>query len=1020
MASSQLFCPAPAIPNHAVFITSIGRVMIRRLVISLLWLLATSAVQGQISFFAPLTDGCSGVLFEADFNGDGKPDLLCSSPTGGTILLLGNGDGTFATGGPVAGNPLAVADINDDGKPDIVEQGTGTLLVLLGNGDGTFQPAISTASGASLTVLVAGDLNGDGRADVVGVFNGTLLVYVSKGDGTFEAGVPYSMGGSSAGLTLAILGDLNGDGKVDVAVMTAGDNVAGQIIVFLGNGNGTLQPAKTSAGVYYPSVAVEGDFNGDGKVDLAIAGSAASGAKTVFIQLGNGDGTFQAPTQAFSGATSFLAAADLNGDGNLDLVVATGVVDIHFGKGDGTFPSIESYQLPPNTYTPGIAIADFNLDGSLDIASGSSLLLANGDGTFEGWPAVSLPSLPLGVATGSFDQRAAKDLAVTVSYRVGGTPANAVDILIPDAMGAPVLAHSYTLHQSPGAIATADLNGDGNLDLVVAGNDPGTGEWGYTVLRGNGDGTFRTPLSYPQSVVTSAGQMVVADFNNDHKPDIAIALGNQNIAVLLGNGDGTFGPPSYYFDNGAGIIMSADFNSDGNVDLAATLADNSVQTPTAFLFGKGDGTFQPAVFPLGQYAAFSTGDFNNDGKADLLGNGASGLQVLLGNGDGTFSALPPSWIEPPNLFFSGGQLLADINSDGNLDIIVSLYQGVHIDHQGVFPGNGDGTFGPFVDVLDFVDYIPSAYVLAAPDVNGDGKPDLVFVDTTINDIFVLLNTTSPGPGVKLSPSSISFPSTNVGSTSGPVPVTLTNTGQVALSVSAVSITGAQANQFSQTNTCTSVQPNTTCTINVMFTPAAAGNAAASLTITDNATGSPQAVALSGVATGADIGLGVSGGSSQTVTAGSTATYALSIGGKGWSGETSLTCTGAPAGANCSVTPSSPMVSATSASQVQVSVTTTANTMAEVGPRGSGLSPWLWALAIVGMILPSSARRRPLTGKLLLTCLFTSSLLLVSCSGGSNSHNNNNRTPAGSYSLTVAAKAASGSPNQSVTLTLNVQ
>jgi hypothetical protein len=989
-------------------------------VIGFAFLLSTAAAQGQISFFAPLTDGCSGVLFEADFNGDGKPDLLCSNLSGGTILLLGNGDGTFATGTPVAGNPLAVADFNGDGKPDILEQGTGTLLVLLGQGDGTFQPAISTPSSATLTVLVAGDLNGDGRADAVGVFNGTLLVYVSKGDGTFAAGVPYSLGGSSpVSKTLAILGDLNGDRKVDVAVITAGDNVPGQIIVFLGNGDGTLQSAKTSAGVYYPSVAVEGDFNGDGKLDLAIAGSVLSGAQAVLLQLGNGDGTFQAPTQAFPGATSFLAAADLNGDGKLDLVVATAVVEIHFGKGDGTFPSIESYHLAPNTYTPGIAVADFNQDGSLDIASGGSLLLANGDGTFQGWPALSLPNIPSGAATGSFDKRAAKDLALTVGYTVGSTPAYAVDILIPNSTGAPVLAHSYTLHQSAGAIATADLNGDGNLDLVAAGNDPTTGEWSYTVLRGNGDGTFRTPLSYPQSVITIAGQIIVADFNNDHKPDIAIALGNQNIAVLLGNGDGTFGPPSYYFDNGAGIIMSADFNGDGNVDLAATVADNSVPTPTAFLFGNGDGTFQPAVFPLGQYAAFSTGDFNNDGKADLLGEGA-GLQVLLGNGDGTFNTLPPSWNEPPSLYTPSVQLLADINSDGNLDIIASAFQGVHIDHEGVFPGNGDGTFGPFVDVLDFIDYITPAYVLAAPDMNGDGKPDLVFVDPSINDIFVLLNTTTPGPGVKLSPASISFPSTSVGSSGGPVPVTLTNTGQAALSVTGVSITGSDANQFSQTNNCTSVQPTATCTFNVTFTPTLAGSATANLTITDNASGSPQAVALSGVGTGADMGLGVSsGGSSQTVTAGSTTTYALSIGGKGWSGQTSLTCTGAPTGANCSVTPSSLVVSATGASQLQVSLTTASNTMAEVDPRPSRLSPWLWTLAIMGVVLPSSVRRRRLPVGLRLTSLFTL-LLLVSCSSGSSSDHSNNGTPPGTYTLTVAAKAASGSPSQSVMLTLKVQ
>jgi hypothetical protein len=114
--------------------------------------------------------------------------------------------------------PLAVADFNGDGKPDVLEEGTGTLLVLLGNGDGTFQAPISTDSGADLTAIAAGDLNGDGKADVVGVFNGSMLVYLSKGDGTFAAGVPYSLGTTLLPYGPITLGDFNGDKKTDLAV----------------------------------------------------------------------------------------------------------------------------------------------------------------------------------------------------------------------------------------------------------------------------------------------------------------------------------------------------------------------------------------------------------------------------------------------------------------------------------------------------------------------------------------------------------------------------------------------------------------------------------------------------------------------------------------------------------------------------------------------------------------------------------------------------------------------------------
>jgi len=140
-------------------------------------------VQAQVSFFQPPSYAGVGNVFVADFNGDGKADILVSDGT----MNLGNGDGTFTPGINVSGGALAVADFNGDGRPDVLQSGTGALLVLLGNGDGTFQPAITTANAAGLTEVAAVDLNGDGKADVVGMYSTFLFVYISNGDGTLQA-----------------------------------------------------------------------------------------------------------------------------------------------------------------------------------------------------------------------------------------------------------------------------------------------------------------------------------------------------------------------------------------------------------------------------------------------------------------------------------------------------------------------------------------------------------------------------------------------------------------------------------------------------------------------------------------------------------------------------------------------------------------------------------------------------------------------------------------------------------------
>jgi hypothetical protein len=1047
----------------------------------------------------------TGNQFVDDFNGDGKLDLLDSDGN----LQLGNGDGTFTAGIPVPGNPLAVADFNGDGKPDVLEQGTGTLLVLLGNGDGTFQAPISTDSGADLTGIAAGDLNGDGKADVVGVFNGSMLVYLSKGDGTFAAGVPYSLGTTSTPSAPITLADFNGDKKTDAVVSVEGSNGPEPEIVFLGNGDGTFRAALTSPGVDGPESVVAGDFNGDGKLDLAISfsGTPTSVPPGVSVLLGNGDGTFQAPTIVIPTDGS-LAVADLNGDGKLDLVLQNFPADriswaeIYLGTGTGTFSNTHSYFLNVTFISSDVpVIADFNLDGELDVAAGNYILLGNGDGTFQGISGLPIPfancQCAIGTAVvGDFNKNAAQ-------YIAAADTDTTLYILSNDGTGTLAIAHTYTLGAS--GLAAADLNGDGNLDLLAV------EAAGYSVLLGNGDGSFQSPAFH--SLANGAGpySTVIADFNRDGKPDLAIPAGNQSVAVLLGNGDGTFQAPIYTFDgNGVGLV-SADFNGDGKPDLAAVGASG-----IAILLGNGDGTFQTATFisTITSESVLFTADLNGDGKPDLI---TGGSEVFLGNGDGTFT--PAAGYRGISVY-----ALADVNGDGTPDVI-----GPQNSTQccGFYLGNGEGNFGLYIPTLniqsDKIFQFRPGFTLAA-DLNGAGKQDVVMGGGSIPGVFVLINVTTPVT-VNLVPTSLSF-SEPVGVSSQPSIALLTNTGSLPLTISSIQITGANRGDFSTTNGCAlTFPPNDACKIKVTFTPTAYGNRNAFLTITDNAPNSPQSVRLSGFGEGAAValkptsltfpsetigvtspaqpvmltvvggntalsissiatqgdfaqtnncpssipvgsnciinvtftptaagalngslvvtdnagtpqqvsltGTGVSGSlglavapggsSSATVAAGSMATYKLTIGGAGFSGMASLTCTGAPQGANCSFPSGATMnISATTATPFNVTVTTTARSMAALSPRSNGFHLWLLAVALFGVVLlPNAKPRKRSAWRILRLSPLLLVLLLGACgSGSSGTSTNSSGTPAGTYSLMVNATA--GSVSQPLPLTLTVQ
>jgi hypothetical protein len=357
----------------------------------------------------------------ADVNGDGKPDLVvlnaCSSSVGCSNsepvgVLLGNGDGTFqpamtyGSGGASFGlGSVVIADVNGDGKPDLVVTNAcgadsnctnGSVGVLLGNGNGTFQPAVTYNSGGYFDISVAvADVNEDGKPDLL-VLNdcagnicagdGLLGVLLGNGDGSFQQAVTYSSGGKFA--RWVAVADVNGDGKPDV--LTANDCnrncTSGLVGVLLGNGDGTFQAAAAydSNGSQRKSVAVA-DVNDDGKPDLLVAnycavGSTCSGGGpgAVDVLLGNGDGTFRPAATYSSGAddANSVAVADVNGDGKPDLLVInqcadlincrSGTISVLLGNGDGTFQPAVTYDSG-GYIAQSVAVADVNGDGKPDL-----------------------------------------------------------------------------------------------------------------------------------------------------------------------------------------------------------------------------------------------------------------------------------------------------------------------------------------------------------------------------------------------------------------------------------------------------------------------------------------------------------------------------------------------------------------------------------------------------------------------------------------------------------------------------
>ena len=429
---------------------------------------------------------------------------------------------------------------------------------------------------------------------------------------------------------------------------------------------------------------------------------------------------------------------------------------------------------------------------------------------------------PETLVTADFNRDHKLDLAVP------NPNSNNVSILLGNGDGTFKPSVEYSVGQAPIVAAVGDFNRDGKLDLVVANNISNN----VSVLLGNGDGTFQTAVEH--SVGKNPAALAVGDFNRDGKLDVVVTdQGSNKISVLLGNGAGSFQSVlTYAVGQNPVSVAVGDFNRDGKLDLVVA---NNYSNNVSVLLGNGDGSFHAAVNYGGtpNAASLAIADFNGDGKLDLVVTNPPGsdVAVLLGNGDGTFqSAKTYSTGYEPSL------AVGDLNGDGKLDLAIA---NIGADSVNTLLGDGHGGFQQTVGYTAPT----NALSVALGDFNGDGKLDMAVPDGASAVSIFLQTQPSPGPNATLSSTSMIFECrprfgcqcVTKGS------LTLGNYGNQTLNISGITITGP----FSEGNNCgTSLKPGRFCTISVTWLEQK-GSGSGTLSIADNASGSPQTVSLHG-------------------------------------------------------------------------------------------------------------------------------------------------------------------------------
>jgi hypothetical protein len=630
----------------------------------------------------------------------------------------------------VGSTPLAIAvgDLDRDGNVDAATTGMptgffGGVIACLGDGHGGFEAGDAQqmffASGSPASCVQLGDVNGDALLDLVAsnaAFQGqgqTVAYRLGDGQGAFGSATAVNLGIGSDWLSLS---DVNGDGRVDLVVP---DWLNDAVRTSLGVGAGAFAPpTQVTVGIPQyqdgPRFVATADTNGDGKLDLLTANPIGD---TISSLLGDGTGTFGSLKTYFAGLeVEHLSVGDLDQDGRVDLVVPSPQnlstsFQVRLGTGDGGFPTGVSYSTGQRPHRS--ALADMNNDGALDVAVTSegsntvSVYLGNGSGQLGPAIVVATGIGPIPVAMADLDADGRQDLLVAegsfgqASYRLHSYLGTGFDGLVASGV--------HAVASEPEDVAAGDLEGDGDLDLVSANETSKT----VSVLIGNGLGSFGTATEYS----TGSGRPVsiaLADLDADAALDAVLALSNSDhVAVLLGTGVAGFGSASTFATGESPEdALALDLDGDSAPDIVVANRDSD---DLSVLLGSGSGTFGPATaYATGtRPIALAAGDLDMDGALDViaaLGGGGGGVVAHLGNGSGSLGPLLQVASSS-----TAHVAVADLDADGDADV-AAMAEGT------VSVALGDGA-GAFAATLTYAGH-SSAREIGVVDLDGDGDPDL--------------------------------------------------------------------------------------------------------------------------------------------------------------------------------------------------------------------------------------------------------------------------------------------------------